>query len=325
MLQLSCKIEIEGSKKWIFEHTASCKIDRDSDSLISTCEIILPRKVKWANENCCPLNNGDRIKVYLGYDGKNELAFDGYIVSIGMKTPVKLYCEDEMLKLKGSKMDYSVLNGGISNNDLLKLFTDKKVRCIDFELNEFFRTSCENVAAFLNYVMSFGPDKYFFRYLDGENTLVCLNIFTPNLAQVTNTFVYDDSINLIDISDLEVFSPMDNNVYVCINVMASVNHKRLRIERGVKDRATKRFIYHKFLSDEDIANRLADYIIERESKTRLTGSFRTFGGKLAWPFDIAAIKIQGERMGKYIIRKNVITFGKNGFRQKITLGELVDE
>lgn len=325
MLKLSCKIEIYSSKKWVFDKIAACKIVRDSDMLISTCEITIPRKMKWGSELECPLMHGDRIKVYLGYDNNNELAFEGYIVKIGLKAPIILYCEDEMSTLKAKKMDYAILNGGVQNRKMLESFTDKKVRAVDFELNEFFRSSCENVAGFLDYVKTFGPDKYFFRYLDGENTLVCLHAFSRNLKDVLPQLIYDDSVNLIDATKLDVFKPRPDSVYVCINVLASSNSKRVRIERGVKDNASKRFIYHKYISNEAIANRLADYIIKRESQTGLIGTFIAFGGKLAWPFDVAAVKLKGERMGRYIIKKNIISFGSKGFRQQITIGEKIDE
>lgn len=47
-----------------------------------------------------PVKRGDAVKVWLGYDDRNELAFAGYVKEVGFKTPVVLECEDEMFKLK---------------------------------------------------------------------------------------------------------------------------------------------------------------------------------------------------------------------------------
>ena len=46
------------------------------------------------------MNRGDAIKIELGYDGKLETEFEGYITKIGAETPLVLECEDEMFQLK---------------------------------------------------------------------------------------------------------------------------------------------------------------------------------------------------------------------------------
>lgn len=319
MLKLTSRIEIESTQKWIINKIVSCEIIRDAYILVSTCKLVLPKNIKWNGSRTVPIQLGDKIKVYLGYDNNMEIAFEGYITKVGLKYPLTIDCEDEMYKLKTKEMDYTLLKGGIDNGDLLNTFTELPVRSVRFTINEYFRNSNNSVAGFLSYVKSFYPDCYFFRMLDGENTLICLNSFTPNINDVFPQHVYDDSINIISTEGLEVYNPIKNSTYVCIHVLAGENTKREKIERGVKDNANKKYIYHKWISDIEGANRIADYIIERENQTRLKGSFETFGGKLAWPFDIAAIKICGEKIGKYIIKKNVITFSNKGFRQQIFL------
>ena len=242
------------------------------------------------------------------------------MLRVGLKAPLVLECEDEMFVLKNLVMDYSILNKDVLIKDVLESFTDFPVRAVQFYVNSFFRSSAVTAAQFLSHLKSYGPEKFFFREIGGKMNLVCLNCFIPNLADVVDFYVFESGVNIISDSRLNVFEPGENDVYVKISVMASQNNKRQFVERGSMDKAIKRFILRKGLYNPDIANRLADFIVERESRSGLKGSFTTFGGKLLWPFDIVGIKIDGERKGKYQVHKNTITYGSSGFRQDITLG-----
>ncbi len=46
------------------------------------------------------MKRGDAIKIELGYDGKLETEFEGYITKVGAETPLVLECEDEMFQLR---------------------------------------------------------------------------------------------------------------------------------------------------------------------------------------------------------------------------------
>lgn len=58
------------------------------------------QKIKWDGAAEIPVQRGDVVKVWLGYDGDLQLAFVGYVRDVGFKTPVVITCEDEMFKLK---------------------------------------------------------------------------------------------------------------------------------------------------------------------------------------------------------------------------------
>lgn len=100
MYRLTAKIEITGAKSWRLDFVTGVEITRDTEKLTDICKITLPKKIKWDGENEVPVKRGDAVKVWLGYDDRNELAFAGYVKEVGFKTPVVLECEDEMFKLK---------------------------------------------------------------------------------------------------------------------------------------------------------------------------------------------------------------------------------
>ncbi len=320
MLKLSARVEIAGEKKWVFEKITACEIVRDSDALTTTCKLTLPRKIKWQGETSNPIRRGDKISVWLGYDDNLSLAFSGYVLRVGLKAPVVIECEDEMFSLKNIVMDYSIIKSDMSMPDVLKKLTSFPVRSPDFNIGYYFRSSAVTAAQFLAYIKSFGVDKFFFREIDGVMTLCCLNDLARNVENVVDTYVFETGVNIISDKKLLHFDPGDSDIYVRINVPAAVNGKRSVIERGTNDKALKRFIIRNQPLSEDYANRIADFLVQRESVSGLKGSFTTFGNKLLWPFDIAAIKIDGKRAGKYFVQKNTITFGSSGFRQDITLG-----
>lgn len=321
MLKLSARIEITGEKKWVFEKITACEIVRDSDALTTTCKLTLPRKVKWQGETSNPIRRGDKISVWLGYDDNLQLAFSGYVLRVGLKAPIEIFCEDEMFMLKNLVMDYSIIRSDMNIRQVLEHFTSFPVRTPNFDVGYYFRSSAVTAAQFLSYIKSAsGCDKFFFREIDGEMHLVCLNQFVPNLESVVDSYVFETGVNLISDKRLDIFIPGPNNVYVRIPVLAAVNGNKVIVERGSQDKAIKKFIFRNQPMSEATAVRLADFIVARESQSGLKGSFTTFGVNLVWPFDIVGIKIDGERKGKYQVAKNTITYGSSGFRQDITLG-----
>lgn len=86
MFKLTAKIEIKGTgKKWEFDKVAEVEITRDTDTLTDTCVLKLPKKVRWQNEERIPIKRGDEVTVWLGYDDELELAFRGFVTTIGLK------------------------------------------------------------------------------------------------------------------------------------------------------------------------------------------------------------------------------------------------
>lgn len=100
MYVLSAKIEIQGDKSWQVPFVSSVEITRDTEKLTDECKVTLPKRIKWDGEAQIPVKRGDSIKVWTGYGEDMELAFAGYVRSVGIKTPIVLTCEDEMFKLK---------------------------------------------------------------------------------------------------------------------------------------------------------------------------------------------------------------------------------
>ena len=100
MYRLTAKIEIAGAKIWRLDKVSEVEISRETNMLTDECRLTLPKKIKWNGAVEIPVQRGDIVKVWLGYDGNLQLAFAGYVRDVGYKTPVVITCEDEMFKLK---------------------------------------------------------------------------------------------------------------------------------------------------------------------------------------------------------------------------------
>ena len=108
MLKLCSEITIEGDKTWLFNAVADCNIVEDVSTLTDTCEIQLPKKIKWqeavAKNGKPPIKRGDKITIKLGYDGDLQTRFTGFIRSVDAKVPITIKCEDGMFVLKSHKV-----------------------------------------------------------------------------------------------------------------------------------------------------------------------------------------------------------------------------
>ena len=81
MLRLVSEITIEGDETWLFNAVHEVNIVQDVMSLTDTCEVQLPKKIKWQNAvknyEKPPVKRGDKITVKLGYNDELKTIFTG--------------------------------------------------------------------------------------------------------------------------------------------------------------------------------------------------------------------------------------------------------
>lgn len=319
-LKLSAKIEIKGAKTWIFDKVVSVEVTLDSDSLTDTCIIKLPKKVKWQGESSIPVKRGDRVSVWLGYDDNLELAFTGYVKTVGFKAPVVITCEDEMFQLKqkeAKKLAYKSVT-------IEKLLKDQDlggvpVKVLGEQSIGQYRVTASTVAGLLGNLKENGI-RSFFRVEDGKPVLYCGVLFS-----LGNSYeqVFSTGVNIINDDSLEEVKAEDIRIWVkAISLLP--NNKKIKIEVGDKD-GEKRTI-HAYNKQKPELEEWAKQEIKRLKQDGLTGSFTTFGHSLVNKLDNVAIKLYGEKKGIYQVDKNVIKYDTgSGFRQDITIGSRIAE
>lgn len=314
MLKLCAKVKIEGEKTWEFSKITSCEICRDSETLTTTCKLVLPRRVQWIGESSNPLRRGDKISIWLGYDNNLQLAFKGYILRKGFKAPVEIHCEDEMYALKAMP----AVKKAYTNASLETLLKDQGLSYTIKVLGEQsigqYRVNFDTVAELLDHLKE-NNIRTFFRLGNGEPVLYCGVLFDhgSDAGQVFAT-----GVNIISDSSLDEQLAEDMKIKLKVVSMQPDNKKKVKVEVGDPDGEMRTI--HCYGKSEAEAKAWGEQELERLKRDGLKGSFTTFGHSLLECLDVIGIKIDGVRKGKYQVQKNTITFGSGGFRQDITLG-----
>ncbi len=312
MYVLNAKIEIQGDKSWEVPFVTSVEITRDTEKLTDECKITLPKRLKWDGQAQIPVKRGDRIKVWTGYGDTLELAFVGYVRNVGVKTPVVLTCEDEMFALKQMACTKKAYKS-VTLENLLKDQGLDGVKVFGEQSLGQFRVTDDTVAALLGRLQESGI-RSFYRYEDGIPVLYCGVIFERDTKPAQ---VFASGVNIINDSSLE--QQLAANIRLCVKAVSIMpNNKKIKVEVGDKD--GERRTLHTYNKTESELKAWAEQEIQRLKVDGLTGSFTTFGHTLVDKLDAIGIKIDGEKMGVYQVKKNVIKYGTGGYRQEITLG-----
>lgn len=313
MYRLTAKIEITGAKSWRLEKVTEVEITRDTEKLTDECRLTLPKKIKWDGAAEIPVQRGDGVKVWLGYDGDLQLAFVGYVRDVGFKTPVVITCEDEMFKLKqieAKKKAYKSVN----------LETLLKEQGLNYPLRVMgeqnlgqYRVTADTVASLLGHLQENGV-RSFFRYEDGSPVLYCGVLFERDSCP---SQVFATGVNIIDDQSLE--QQKAENMRLRIKAVSLMpNNKKIRVEVGDADGEHRTL--HTYNKTESELKAWAEQEIKRLKRDGLTGSFTTFGASLVDCLDAIGLIIDGKKAGVYQVKKNVIKYGTSGYRQEITLG-----
>lgn len=318
MYRLTAKIEIIGAKSWRLDKVTEVEITRDTERLTDECRLTLPKRIKWDGVTEIPVQRGDGVRVWLGYDDDLQLAFVGYVRDVGFKAPVVITCEDEMFRLKqmpAQKKAYRSV-------DIETLLRDQG---IPYELKVMgeqhlgqYRVTADTVAALLGHLQENGI-RSFFRYEDGAPVLYCGVLFERD-SRLTQVFA--TGVNII--SDQSLEQQKAENMRLRIKAVSLMpDNKKIKVEVGDADGEHRTL--HTYNKTESELRAWAVQEMERLKRDGLTGSLTTFGYSLADKLDAVGVKIDGEKMGVYQVRKNVIKYGTGGFRQEITLGERIAE
>lgn len=317
MYRLSVKIEITGEKTWQLPFATAVEIERDTDKLTADCKVTLPKKLKWDGESTVPVRRGDAIKVWLGYDDNLQLAFQGFVRDVGFKTPCVLTCEDDMFKLKQAKTQKKAYKSVTIEQLLKDQQTGYTVKVMGEQALGAYRVTADTVAALLGHLHENGI-RSFFRYEDGTPVLYCGVLFERG---ATVSQVFSTGINIISDRSLEQQKAEDMRLRVKVVSLQADNKKKIKVEVGDADGEHRTL--HCYGKTEAVAKAWGEQEIKRLKRDGLTGSLTTFGYKLVDLLDTVGVKIDGNKMGTYQVKKNKIKFGTGGFRQELTLGQRV--
>jgi hypothetical protein len=324
MLRLTSRITIKGTETWQFTALHSCKIVEDVASLTDTCELVLPKKISWQNaintNGKPPIKRGDAIQVELGYDGKLETRFVGFIRYVDAKTPVNIKCEDGMFLLKQKKFEPKAFKNASLKEVITYLLQGSGIK---FELIDpsimlgHYRSQKNTVAQELQEIKERFMLNSYFRLNNGENVLY-IGLTYPLDGRKKHQFIHGKNI----IS--ESFEYRD-----AAEIRAKVEaqsfdkkHQKIQLELGDKDGDVIK-IRIDGLSKTEL-KKYAQQALDRYKQSGFKGSFESFGLPEVRKCDMVQLKASDGNQGTYLIKKNEIDFGQSGYRQKIELGQILN-
>jgi len=329
MLKLCSKItitQVAGEKlSWEFDSLVNCTIVSDVSNLTDTCEIELPKKVRWQiNEDTysgLPIKRGDKISIQLGYDDELKLRFSGIIKNIDTKNPVKLTCEDDMFQLKQQKPVEKGFKSALLKEVMDHIMKDTG---INFQLVDDtlkigdYRVSKSTISEELQEIKEKCKLNIYFRKINGENILYAgLKYPLDNRSKVrfaSGKTIITESFEYRDRSNVKA---------KVVAVSFNKKHKEVRVELGDKDGKDIIKLRIDGLEEEDLT-KYAQQSLDTYKEDGLKGSFEAFGEPLVNPCDMIEIYPTDGPAGTYLIKKNEVKFGISGYRQKIELGPQIN-
>lgn len=321
MLKLCSEITIEGDKTWLFNAVADCNIVEDVSTLTDTCEIQLPKKIKWqesvTKNGKPPIKRGDKITIKLGYDGDLQTRFTGFIRSVDAKVPITIKCEDGMFVLKSHKVKpkafknaslHEIVSYLLEGTSIQFQLMDKNIKVGNWRLT---KTHASEELQELKEKMMLSS---YFRRINGESILY-IGLAYPLDNRKKVKFMHGK--NIID-ENFEYRDKEDIRVR-CEAQSFNAKNKKVTYEYGDKDGDVI-----KIRMDGLTENELKKYAIEaveRYKQSGFKGSFETFGQPEVSKCDMIEIHASDGNSGVYLVKKLEIEFGTNGYRQKIELGQ----
>lgn len=304
----------------------------DINSFTDTCTIELPRiiylkTVKTATEDKQQANQRkeytikekDRITIFLGYDGRNEKRFDGFVKRVNMAIPVKVECEGYSYLL------YDVLfNKTYSSVTVKELLTDL---CTGTEIvlsNEMPLIPLTNVR-FKNatgiQVLEWLKKECKLAVYFNFNELYVGTLF----GKIQSTVKFHLGWNTVK-EDHFKLRFVDKNIRVVINEKNDKGEVK-RTKANVERYSDEKTIKIKAGIPADLLKQIVERLQKTSNYTGYEGTITAFLEPVANKGMVAEItdKQYPERSGRYFIESVSGEFGISGGRQTIGLGYLMSQ
>ena len=289
------------------------------ETFTDTATITLPFKLKIDGKFVAVgdtantvFKRGDKVKIELGYVPNLTTIFEGYISSVGTDSPLVLQCQDASYLLKQKTITKSFKSTTLANL-LNEVVTEIDTRAVDAELGAF-RLTRVNVIQVLDEIKKTYGLASFIR----GGVLRSGLAYYPDEA-TENEFSFQS--NILTGSSLEFQRAEDVKIKVKA-ISIQPDNTKIEVEEGEEGGATRTLFAYNVTNESDL-KKFAKAELEKFNFDGYRGEFETFGEPVVKHGDFVNIKDAKfkEREGRYVVDQVTTTFGVDGYRQKIKLGE----
>ena len=306
-----------GREQLVLKTPSRVAINSGWQLLTDTCEIEIARNVQDFDSQSVNdvFRAGDPVTVSLGYNNNLLPEFEGFITRVSADTPIKIYCQDYMWKLKQLPAHISLADTTLKAL-LQRLILDYPIRALE---------------------VGIGPVRYsnatVSQVLEDLKRKYKLYSYIQNGALISGQ-IYQDNTDPPKVFHLERNVAANNLKYrnaddfkLLVRAVSTLkNGNRISVETGESGGETRQLAYYNLTSKEDLmAMAQADY--DRIKVDGYTGELEAFGAPQISHGDKAKLvsDIYPERSGVYYVDQVFTEFGSaNRFRRKIKLGGKVN-
>lgn len=307
MKRLTAHIEIGDL---VFDFVHQVVVSSSWKSLTDTAQITLPRNVKMKDGGVLPnIPIGEKVSIRLGYDNANIEVFSGYVVRIDASLPVVIECEDEMWKLKQTRVSQSW--NKVSLRTMLEAILPTSIMydAPDVDLGAF-RIDQASIAKVLETLQAqYGLRSYFQD-----------NVLFVGFAHARSPEVHEyDFSELPPVRGLQYRLQSESLIQVRAVSMMPDNTK---IEVQLGDEGGEQRTLHYYNLDTETLQARAESELSRLRINGYRGSFEAFGVPICLHGDNAQLTDSEypDRAGTYLVDRVDIEFGQGGYRRHIHLG-----
>lgn len=304
-----------------FNAVHDVEITTSVEDLADTAIIRLPGKFKLRKDDALVyteevIKPGDKVEITLAYEGKFEkMEFAGYVSRVKSGIPLEILCEDAIWLLRRKNVNKSFGKTTMKNilQELVSgtpLQLSEKIPQIEVEKYIIHNANAAQVLQKLK------EDFAMTAFIDSEGKLYCGLQQATNVGEVTQ---YDLNYNLVS-NDLEFMTENDKKLKIRYTYIDKKNKKK-SIEAGDPDGELRTF-HTSTVNDEKTLRSMAEAELKKLKYDGFEGSVTSFLLPYATRGMAAQItdKEHPNRDGKYFIKKVVTTFGTDGARRKVTIG-----
>lgn len=319
MYRLTCYIEIRTAEGVIrLDHAAAVTIGKHADRLCDTAEITLPRRIRWRNIAKNPISRGDEVRISLGYDGRDHLAFVGTVSRVSPGTPMTIEAQDPMAAFQTR----AARRTAYTSVTLDRLLADQglEAEIKGSQTLGAYRVESDTVSELLDALKKQGVRTMMRIGAGSEPRMYAGLAMSPADAR---TFALDDHANVASRADLR-YEPADGKRFLVrvVNHSTAQGGQRSRSQTAVEAGSSGGELrtFNVVGMTEAEARSYAEEQLARLRQGGLSGSITAFGGEIVDKLDALSLTLDGNPAGTWQVEKNDIQWGEGGFRQRLTLG-----
>lgn len=297
-----------------FNGVTTVQIEDSVKVLGSSAVLTLPRNYEKLNGKAVTdfIHRGDRVSIFLGYNGTLRLEFEGYVSCVGSATPLKIECDSTWFLHKKNKLKKAFKNASLK--DIIAFaFAGYEIDCPHVKLGKYILSDSSSYGVAVLLVKQLGI------YIRLDETAKKIYAYYPFQMKgfARHTYVFgtkeEEKLNALrakgvfpNIKQNKLnFERAESNEIRVLATAIQANGKKIKLEIGSKNpTASKRTLtFGQEVTNENDLRKEAEKYIKKRSFDGYNGSIVGYGIPCTEAGDELTIMDANnpEREGTYLI------------------------